>query len=170
MLTSLAFFDQRAGSGTINQARFHLVSDFTAGAIFEAMIPDSRDPIGESTTGNDLYGRNQFVVLKDITARVMFPICLIDNTPPPVQSNAAIRALFQEFTFRIRINDQTIWYPVSFVTNADTYKSQGILARFDSAVKTLEVDVSRDFVDGALTGQGWFEYLTLQLELFTFNS
>lgn len=163
-VSSLSFYDQRAFVGSLQQSRFHLFSDFAGGGFFP-MIYDAPDPLADPV---NIVGQNQFVVLKDITARVMFPTCVESPNTIPVQASDTLLALFQEFTFRIRVNDMVQWFPVTFVRNADEYKSQGLLARFDFAVKSLTVDVRRDYIDGALANAGWIEYLTLGLEFLTF--
>lgn len=159
---SLEFWAQRASSASINEARFEVDTDFVGGPLVPMPLT-SFDPFV-----NPSGGRNQFAVLKDITARCYLPICVDPETTVPNQTSDMIRALYHTYDFRVRINGQVIHYPVTFVRNADEYKSQLFNSRFSETVKSLDCEVFRQFVNPVFQGAGINVHLSLALEFYTF--
>lgn len=164
-MNSLLWWQQRASTSSLNRARFEVTTDFTDGVnpvLLQPMTRTSFDPITN-------IQQNKYIVLKDIQAKCFLATCVEEGQQLPDQTSDVPLILYHTYDFRIRINEQVYHYPVSFNHNADEDRSQLYNALFTDAIKVLDVEVLRQFINPVFQGVGIPVTLSVILEFYTYE-
>lgn len=157
---NITFGGGRYGSGRQNVTRFELEHPFTGVGDFVQMVNTSKDRI-------DLIGRNQTPVIKDIEFGCYLPICVPPGETVPDFSKDILRAIYQSYIFHLRLNGQTIQFPVSFNINADRVRSPLWFAEFPTVISNCEMFVELTNRNAIYDNINTELFATIEFLLFT---